>query len=195
VHANLAALEIDLLALPFDDADLQVDDTVFTERFDGRTGLRVELDETISGRDVHDALVATTVGPVRHAPTRQLARRHGGTLTFAHAVHPDHLAGLAVERDHVAPRAGSRVEHTPNRQRCAFELVLGKGSEIIGLEAPRHLELVEVRCGDLVERRVLGASNVRRVVEPVPIFRRWEPGRLSLESDDREDERRENATG
>jgi hypothetical protein len=66
---------------------------------------------------------------------------------------------------------------------------------IVGLEAPRHLELVEVRRVDLIERRVLGATNVRRVVEPVPILRRWETRRLSLKPDDREDERRENATG
>src|SRR5262249_49193689 len=89
VHADLAGLEIDLFALPFHDADLEIDDAVLAEGGDRCTGLRVQFDETVSGRHVDDAFVASAVGPVRDAAARQLSRRHGGALPLAHAVDPD----------------------------------------------------------------------------------------------------------
>ena len=95
VNADLAGLEIDLLVVAVDDARpsgrrcrLLPNDVI------GCAGLRVQRDEPIAGRHVEDALVALAVGPVRHAAARQLPRRHGGALAFAHAVRPDQLAGL-----------------------------------------------------------------------------------------------------
>src|SRR6185436_14872428 len=51
-------------------------------------------------------------------------------------------------------------------------LVLGTGSQAVGLEAPRHLELAEVGGVDLIERGVLGPAHVRRVMRPIASRRR-----------------------
>ena len=179
VEPDLAGLEIDLLALAEDRALLHVDDAAFAERRDHRAGLRVERDQAVAGRHVEDALVAFAVGPVRHAAAGQLARRDRGAVAFAVAVRPDQLAGPAVERDDRAARAGGRVEHALDRERRAFELVLGARAEVVGLEAPRDLELVEVGGVDLIERRVPGAAHVGRVVGPVAVLRARHPGRLA----------------
>src|SRR5262245_19981336 len=64
VQADFTLLEIDLFVFADDDADLQVDDAVLTERRDWLAGLRIELDETIAGGDVDDAFVVSAVGPV-----------------------------------------------------------------------------------------------------------------------------------
>src|SRR6185436_982336 len=103
---------------------------------------RVERDQAVAGGDVEDALVALAVGPVRDAAARQLPRRNRGAVALAVAVRPDQLTGAAVERDHGSARARGRVEHALDRQRRAFELVLGAGAEVVGLEAPGDLELV-----------------------------------------------------
>src|SRR5262245_3527958 len=48
--------------------ELQVDDAAFAERGDALTGLRIERDHLISGRDIDDSS-GTTIGPVRQTPT------------------------------------------------------------------------------------------------------------------------------
>ncbi len=105
----------------------------------------------------------------RHAAARELARRDGRALSLAQAVRPDHLAGLAVERDDRSARAAGGVENPLDRQRRPFEFVLGARAEVVGLEPPGDLELVEVRSVDLVERRVTGALHVGGVVGPVAV--------------------------
>src|SRR5262249_59945048 len=99
VDANLTRLEINRLAVAVRHAHLEIDDTVGAERADHRAGLRVELDESIPGRHINDAIVASPVGPVRHAATRELSRRHHGALALAQAVRPEHLTGLSIEGD------------------------------------------------------------------------------------------------
>ena len=69
MQANFTLLEIELLVLADDDANLQVDDTARAEGHDGHTGLGVQLDEAIASRHVEDALVTTTVGPVGQTAT------------------------------------------------------------------------------------------------------------------------------
>ena len=144
VQADLAGLQLDLLALAGDRAFLQVDDAALAERRDHRAVLGVERDQAVAGRDVEDAIVALAVGPVRDAAARQLARRDRGAVAFAVAVRPDQLAGSAVERDDRSARAGGGVEDALDRQRRAFELELGAGAEVVGLEPPGDFELVEV---------------------------------------------------
>src|SRR5439155_16794427 len=106
------------------------------ERGDWRAGLRAQLREAVPGRDIHDALVAAPVGPVRQAASRQLPWRDAGALAFAHAVRPDQFARLRIEGDDGAARAGGRIEHALDHQRWAFELVFRERPERIGLEAP-----------------------------------------------------------
>ena len=103
------------------------------------------------------------------AAARQLPRRDRRARPFAQAVRPDQLAGPAVERDDRSARAAGRVEHALDHQRRAFELVLGARAEVVGLEPPGDLELVEVRGVDLVERRVAPAPEVGGVVRPLAV--------------------------
>ena len=51
---------------------LQIDDAALAEARHGNAGLRVERDETISGRDVEDALF-TAVGPISQPATGEFA--------------------------------------------------------------------------------------------------------------------------
>ena len=180
MQPDLAGLEVDLLALAEDGALLHVDDAALSKRRNHRAGPGIERDQAVAGRHVEDALVALAVGPVRHAAARQLARRDRGAVALAVAVRPDQLTAAAVERDDGAAGPGGRVEHAPDRERGAFELVLGARAEVVGLEAPRDLELVEVGGVDLIERRVPGAAHVGRVVGPVAVLRARHPGRLTL---------------
>jgi hypothetical protein len=112
---------------------------------------------------------------------------------------PDQLAGAAVERDHRAARAGGGVEHAADGERRPFQLELRARAEIIGLEAPRDLELVEVRRVDLIERRVFRAVYIRRVVRPVAVLRARDAGRLTgkleTRNKDKRDERQRRSQG
>ena len=130
-------------------------------------GLRVERDEEEPGRDVEDPFLFA-VGPVRHAASRQLARRGGAARAFGLAVHPPQLARRGVERDHRPPRARGRVEHAADHQRRAFELELGPVPEAVGLEAPGDFERVEVAGVDLRERRVVMVLSGRRDTRATP---------------------------
>src|SRR6185295_1915174 len=100
-----------------------------------------------------DAIVAAAIRPVGEAAAGQLPRRDAGAFPLAQAVRPQQLAGLAVERDDRSSRAAGRVEDAVDRQRRALQLVFGPRTEDIGLEPPRHLEILEVRRVDLGERR------------------------------------------
>ncbi len=150
---------------------LQIDDALVAERGDRLAGLRVQRDEPVAGRVIEDPLVAAAVGPVGDAASRELARRQAGALALAQAVRPDQLAGLRVERDHRASRAGRRVEHALHHQRRAFELELGERAEVVGLEPPGDLELAEVRAVDLIQRGVAAAGEIGGVVRPLAVLR------------------------
>src|SRR6185369_13745583 len=54
-----------------------------------------------------------------------------------------------------------------DHQRRAFELEFRPRPEAVGLEAPRHLERVEVRAGNLRERRIVLIPQVAGVRPPV----------------------------
>jgi hypothetical protein len=172
MHADFTGLEIDRLAVAEDRASFQVHNTVGAEGGDHRAGLRVQRDQAIAGRDVEDPFVAAAVGPVRHAASRQLARRGRRALSFTVTVRPDQLAGLAVEGDHRTARAAGRIKDAVHGERCSFELVFRARAEHVGFEVPRQLELGEVGGVDLVERRVSGAGEIGGVVRPVALRRR-----------------------
>src|SRR5262249_26009722 len=57
MHADFTALEIDLLVDAAHDTDLQIDGAILAERGDERTGLRVQLDESVAGRDEYNSLI------------------------------------------------------------------------------------------------------------------------------------------
>jgi hypothetical protein len=66
-------------------------------------------------------------------------------VAFAVAVRPDQLAGLAVERDHRAPRAGRGVEHALIDERRAFELELGRVPRLSVLNRQATSSLLKLR--------------------------------------------------
>ncbi len=172
MDADLAGLEIDRLLGAAHDADFQINDAVGAEAIHQRAGLGVELDQAIAGGHVDDALVAGAIGPVGKPAAGELARRMSGARTFAQAVRPNEFAGLGVERNHRAPRAGGRVEHAPDHDRRAFEFVFRIGPEIVGLEPPRDLQLVEVGCIDLIERRIAAEAQVSAIAWPFAVLGR-----------------------
>ena len=60
-------------------------------------------------------------------------------------------------------------EHALDHDRRAFELEFGIGAERVGLEAPRHFQLVEVRSIDLIERRIAREFHVGAVGRPFAV--------------------------
>jgi len=67
VQANLAGDGIEYLVVVL----LEIEHAVLAERAHRNAGLRIERDELISERDHENALVAFSIGPVRHAAARQ----------------------------------------------------------------------------------------------------------------------------
>ena len=98
-----------------------------------------------------------------------MPRRGLAALAFVLAVHPQHLAGRGVERHDGAARAGGRVEDAVDHQRRGLEVELRPRTERVGLEAPGHLQLVEVVAVDLVERPVAAAGEIAAVGRPFAV--------------------------
>src|SRR5439155_16809448 len=88
MNADLPGHKIDWLPVSEGRAGLQVDDPAGAERADYRAGFGVELDQPVSGRHVEHAIVAASVGPVRHAAARKLPWRNRGPLAFTITVRP-----------------------------------------------------------------------------------------------------------
>ena len=105
MQADFAGDQIDFLVVIF----FQIDDAVLAEARDGRAGLGVERDQPVAGRDVEDALFLA-VGPISEAAAGKLARRGLAALAFVLAMHPEHLAGGGIQRDHGAARSGGGIE-------------------------------------------------------------------------------------
>ena len=162
VQADGAAQRVDLLVhVPH-----QVDDAVLAEARDALPRRRVQRDHSVAGGDVDDLPVAAVV-PVREPAPRPAARRHLRPPALVEAVHPQVLAGGCVGRDHRAAGAGGGVDDPADHQRRRLEVVLGLGAEVVGLQPPHQLELLEVAAIDLIERRVARVRLVAAVVAPL----------------------------
>jgi len=176
-RADLPGLQIDLLDLADDGTDLHVDDAVGAEAGNGDAGLRVQRDQAVAGGHVDHAVVALAVGPVRKAAAGQLARGvdGAGRLPSPRAPRSAHRSSRRARR-----RSGAchpwRRWNALDHQRRAFELELGTGAEVVGLEPPRNLELVEIAAVDLIEWRVARAFDVGRVVRPLAVLCARESG-------------------
>jgi hypothetical protein len=187
VVADLGGLQRDLHLLPLavhqlaeDHAFLQIDDTALAERRHRLSGLRVQLDEAVANGEEEDALVAFAVRPVREAAARELARRDLGAPTLIHAVDPSLFTGARIDGHYRAAGAGSGIHHAVDHQGRSFELVLEAGAEVVGLEPPRHFQLVEVRRIDLIERHVPAARDVSVVGRPLTTRLARKPARGCL---------------
>ncbi len=166
LQADLARDEIDVLIV----VALEVDGAALAEGGDGDAGPGVEREQAVGGGDVEDPLLGA-VRPVGEAAAGELARRVGGAGPLVLAVDPEQLTGAGVERDHRAARPRRGVEDAVHHERGPFELVLGPRAQAVGLEAPGHLEVVEVGGVDLVQRGVAAAADVARVGGPLAVAR------------------------
>ena len=169
MEADFSTFQINLLVLADDNAFLEIDHAALAEAGNGLTGFGVEFDEAIADGDENDAVVALTVGPVRNAASGELARGHAGPAAFIHTVDPELFTGFRVEGNHGPARAGGGIKNAIHYDRCAFELVFEARSEIIGFEAPGDFEILKVCAVDLVEGRVLAASQIGRIHGPVAL--------------------------
>ena len=86
------------------------------------------------------------------------------------AVDPQQFAGGGIHCDDRTPRPGRRVENAVHHQRRPFEFVFRAVAEIVGLDAPRDFEVVEVGGVDLVERPVARAREIGGVRRPLRVF-------------------------
>ena len=137
---------------------------------DAIAGPGVERDEAIARRHVEDAFLFA-VGPVREPAARELARRRAAARALVLTVHPLQFSGGRVERDDRTPGAAGRVQPAADHERRGLEIELEARTEVVGLEAPRHFELAEVGCGDLIERRVARVPEVAAVGPPLALRR------------------------
>ena len=113
---------------------------MIAEGFDRAAGMGVEFDQAIAGRHIKNAVIAIAVGPIGHAAAGKLARRQRGAHAFIHAIDPFQFAGLGIQRDHVAARAGRGVDRAVDLQRRAFQLEFRPPAQIVGLEMPGLLQ-------------------------------------------------------
>src|SRR4051794_2391752 len=81
--------------------ELEIDDALVPEAFDQMPGFGIQRDHAITRSDEDDALIrAIAARPVRYASACALAGRELTALTLIHLVHPKHLTGASIERDH-----------------------------------------------------------------------------------------------
>ncbi len=166
LQADLAREEIDVLIV----VALEVDGAALAEGGDGDACLRVEREQAIARGDVEDPLLGS-VRPVGETAAGELARRVGGAGSLVLAVDPEQLTRAGVERDDRSARPRRRVEDAVHHERRPFELVFRPRAQAVGLEAPGHLEVVEVGGVDLVQRRVAAAADVAGVAGPLAVAR------------------------
>src|SRR4029077_3069986 len=109
--------------------------------------------------------------PVGDASSGKLPRSDRSPLAFTKAMRPDQLTRLRIECDYGSPRASGRVQNAFDHEGGAFQLVLREGTEIVGLESPGNLELVEVRGVDLIQWRVPCPFQISAVNGPLAVCR------------------------
>src|SRR6266446_2718098 len=149
---------------------LEIDDAFIPKGGGRNAGLRIQSDQPIAGCDVEDSLFGA-VSPVCKAAARKLPWSGGaaGALTFA--MNPELLAGDRIECNDGAARPAGGINDTVCHKRRAFELSFGSRTQVIRLEPPRHFQLAEIVCIDLIERRVACISRISTVGPPLSGFR------------------------
>ena len=182
VPADLAGERIDRLIIVL----LQVDDAVLPERRHRDAGPRIQRDQLVADRHQVNPLVLLAVGPIGDAAARHPTERVGTPFAFVQAVHPEKLARRRVDRDCVPPAARCCVQDAVNHQRGRLVVEVRRGAEVLRPEAPRHLQIVEVRSVDLIERRIARAAEVAAVGAPLALRRAVLRGGERRRQDERE---------
>ncbi len=167
VQTNFAGDRIEHLVVVL----LEIEDAVLAEPAHRNAGLRVERDELIAERHHENALVAFSIGPVRHAAARQQARGRGRALALIDAEHPQQFARRRVDGNGVPPRTNRGVKHAVDHQRRSLKVVIGADAEDIRLESPGDLQLAEIPGVDLIVRDIARATQIAAVGAPFSALR------------------------
>ena len=125
------------------------------------------VQEEARGRDIDHALAVDAA--VGHALAVVRAHRIRVTRCLGFLECPQRLAGGRVERHHRAARARCRQQHAVDvdRQRAAVDVADVDAGGIGRAPFPRHLQRIEVRGIDLVERGVARRAVASRDVRPI----------------------------
>ena len=172
VEADLAGVDVDGLAGAVDREAFEIDEPPGAEGANASAGMGVEGYELVTRGDINDAVVTFAIGPVRDAAAGELTRRIGGAGAFTFGMGPDEFARSGVEGYDRATGTSGGVDDAIDHEGRAFQFVFGAGAEMVGFEAPRNFEFIEVGRVDLIERGVTIVAEVSRVGRPFPRFGR-----------------------
>ena len=126
------------------------------EAFEWSSGCRVQRGQEEAGRDDIDDIAAVEVG-IAHALAVVGAHGIGPAPSVGLAVGPQGGAGCRVDGDHVAARAGDRVQaavDVTRRRAAALRLETG------AVPGPGDFQIAEVLRRDLVGRSRTGVGEV-----------------------------------
>jgi hypothetical protein len=86
-------------------------------------------------------------------------------------MHPQQLAGGGVDRDRIAMFTGGRIQDAVDHQRRGLQIEVRTLAEILRPEAPGDLQLIEVSCRDLIERRIPRRAEIAGPCPPFAVGR------------------------
>ena len=148
---------------------IQIDHPFFPKGAHRLAGLGVEGHQAISLGHANDAFLLA-VGPVGDTPSRLgVSRALLGTGALFQAVHPQRFSRRGIDRDHIAARARSRVEHPANHERRCRVVKVDAWTEVARTPPPGNVQLCDVLPAHLIEGRILGAPGVPSEVAPLPV--------------------------
>ncbi len=136
-----------LLRFVLRDAGLHIQHAIVPEIRIKATGTRIKGQQRIAPRD-HENALNFPVGPVCDAPTRPRAWPRAGW--FIGTEHPERFAGLGVCSDDDAAEARGKVKDAIHHQRRNLKVGERLRAEVVGLPAPRDLQVPDVFSIDLV---------------------------------------------
>src|SRR5215510_4560996 len=108
----------------------QIDDAVFPEARDRYPGFSVERDQLETWSRGQYSLIASTVGPVGHAPV-DLSRRPVESLTFIGTIDPARLARHGIGGDDKPALIHCEVKNTVDHYRGRFAAGLRVWNEAV----------------------------------------------------------------
>ena len=142
----------------------QVDPPAVAERRVRLSGTRVQRDEMrVDGADQHP--LGGPVGPVAQSALYEADRPRPAAGVALGVVHPARRAGRRIECGDQT-KAGNGVQHAVHHQRRVLvaagapERVRPLQLAVGGLPAPRHAQVADVVCRDLVERGIAREGGV-----------------------------------
>ena len=123
--------------------ELEINDAILPEAGHRHASFSIQADQPVTWSDIEDSFFLS-IGPIRKPTTGELSWRGCTTGAFVFSVHPEQFAGGGVKGDSRSSCSGRGVQNAVNHQWGAFQLVLGAVPEDVSLDAPRHLEIIEV---------------------------------------------------